>query len=382
MSKKSKLFGILPLLFIGITAFSGDIEFLPDDNLDKALKLGNNIEESIENNNPSYINNLFDLDKFLKNAIPESNNPIEQAFFEGFTDEFHKSFDLGVSIINEIGSEGEYTFIDAYSANNTYYLIFRMLSNQTVNYHEYKLDFRENDFSVIDIYNYYSGSSISEILAKVYQGGSLYVIGTSEKQKQELQSIVRLNQVSDFVSVGKYKKAMKKWYKIPEYLRNEKTYLAEGLKVAKFLDKETFEEVYSQYNTNFPEEGGKYLIALEALSYQERSKEALECLEKLDASLHVDPILNLIRANLNYQLDNKSLAIENLKDLIKTNPEYEIGYISLLGIYLEEKKYVDATSILDQILYTFNSYKEDLEPILGEYPDFLDSTEYTSWFEE
>lgn len=382
MSIKSKLTGILPLLFIGITAFSGDIEVSADENLDKALKLGNNIEESIENNNPSYINNLFDLEKFLDSAIPESKNPLEQAFLEGFTGEFNKSFDLGVSIINEIGSGGEYTFLDAHTVNNTYYLIFRMLSDQTVNYHEYKLDLSEDEFTIIDIYNYYSGSYMSEILARVYRGGSLYITGTSDKQKQELRSIVRLNQISEFVSAGKYKKAIKQWYKIPAYLRNEKPYLAEGLKVAKFLDEEKFQEVYTQYKTNFPEEGGKYLIALEALSYQERSKEALECLEKLDAFLHVDPMLNLIRANLNYELDNKSLAIKNLKELIRTNPEYEIGYISLLGIYLEEKKYVDATSILDQIVYTFNSYKEDLEPILGEYPDFLDSTEYTSWYEE
>jgi hypothetical protein len=382
MSTKSKLIGILPLLFIGITAFSGDIELLADANLERAQVLGSNLEESIENNNPSYINNLFDLEKFLQNAIPESENPLEQAFFEGFTSEFHKSFDLGISIINEIGAGGEYTFLNAYSSNNTYYLIFRMLSDQTVNYHEYKLDLSKEEFSIIDVYNYYSGSYMSEILARVYQGGSLYITGTTDKQKQELRSIVRLNQISVFVSAGKFKKAMKQWYKIPAYLRNEKPYLAEGLKVAKFLDEETFQEVFTQYTTYFPEEGGKYLIALEALSYQERSKEALECLEKLDAFLHIDPTLNLIRANLNYELDNKSMAVENLKELIKTNPEYEIGYISLLGIYLEEKKYVDATSILDQIVYTFNSYKEDLEPILGEFPDFLDSTEYISWFEE
>lgn len=379
MSTKSKLIGILPLLFIGIKALSGDIEVLPEANLEKAIQLGNNIEESIENDNPSYVNNLFNLDNFLKNAIPESENPLEQAFYEGFTGEFHRSFDLGISIINEIGYDGEYTFLHAYSSNDTYYLIFRMWSQQTVNYHEYKLEISENEFSVADIYNYYSGSYMSEILARVYEGGSLYISGTSNQQKQELQYIIKLNQLSEFVSAGKFKKAMKKWYKIPSNLRNEKPYLAEGLKIAKYLDEETFQEVYTQYSVNFPEEGGKYLIALEALSYQERSKEALECLEKLDAFLQIDPVLNLIRANLHYELHNKGLAIENLKELIKSNPEYEIGYISLLGIYLEEKKYVDATQILDQILYTFNSYKEDLQPILGEYPEFLNSTEYSSW---
>lgn len=382
MSTKTKLICILPLLFIGITAFSGDIELVSEAHLQKARQLGNNIQESIENNNPSYVNTIFNLEKFLENAIPKSVGDLEQAFYEGFINEFRKSFDLGLSITNEIGYEGEYTFLGAYSINNTYSIIFRMLSQQTVNYHEFTLEVDEDDVSIIDIYNYYSGSYMSEILARVYQGGSLYVSCTSPEQKQELSSIVSLNQISEFAMAGKHKKAMKHWYKIPANYRKEKNYLSEGLKIAKFLDEETFQAVYKNYMTYFPEEGGKYLIALEALTYQQRSKEGIKCLDKLDSFLHIDPILNLIRANLYYDLNDKVSAIESLQELIKTNPGYEIGFISLLGIYLEEKKYVDATQLLDQILYTFNSYKEDLQPILGEYPDFLDSIEYTSWVEE
>lgn len=382
MSTKTKLFGIFPFLFIAIKSISGDIEVVSDPNIEKAQHLGNNIEESIENNNPSYINNLFDLEKFLKNSIPEAEGPLEEAFYEGFTREFQKSFDLGISIINELGTGGEYSFLDAYVIDNSYYLLFRMLSQQTVNYHEYKLELNHDEFAVIDIYNYYSGSSMSEILTGVYEGGCLYISGSGPEQKQKLRSIIKLNKISEYSSAGKYKKAMKQWFKVPADLRTEKSYLSEGIKVAKFLDKETFQKVYTQYIDNFPEEGGKYLIALEALSYQQQSKEAIECLEKLDVFLHTDPMLNLIRANLYYELEDKSKAVGYLKDLISTNPEYEIAYISLLGIYLEEKKYVDATQLLDQILFTFNGYKEDLQPILGEFPEFLNSTEYTSWLEE
>ena len=367
---------------MAIKAFSGDIVVVPDENLEKARILGNHIEESIENNNPSFINTIFNLDKFLEKAVPAPKNELESAFYEGFTGEFQKSFDLGISITNEIGIDGKYTFLNAYGMNGNYYLIFRMLSQQTVNYHEYRLEMVDQEFSIIDIYNYYTGSDMSDILGRVYHGGILYITAKNPVETQELKSIVKLNHISELVSSGKYSKAMKQWNKIPVSIRNEKIYLSEGLKIAKFLDEESFEEMYNLYCTNFPDEGGKYLIALEALSYQHKIQEAMACVEKLDVYLHSDPMLNLIRANLHYELGDKVASIECLKKLLSTNPDYELGYISLLGIYLEEKKYVDATLLLDQIVYIFNSYKEDLQPILVEYPEFLDSAEYTDWYKE
>ena len=63
MSTITKLICIFPFLIIGTSAFSGDLEYVSDADLQKAQQLGNNIQESIENNNSSYVNTIFDIEK-------------------------------------------------------------------------------------------------------------------------------------------------------------------------------------------------------------------------------------------------------------------------------------------------------------------------------
>ena len=62
-------------------------------------------------------------------------------------------------------------------------------------------------------------------------------------------------------------------------------------------------------------------------------------------------------------------------------PEYETGYINLLGLYLKEKEFEKVTELLDKIIFTFDTGKEDLFPFFDNHPDFINSDEYQNWLD-
>jgi hypothetical protein len=373
---------ILIFLLLLSTAYSSAVS-TKSDSVDTTLTLvktlGANIEASIENNNPSYINGLINTDSMIINSVTMSANTEENIFFEGFKEGFTTNFDLGVSLIAEMGESGSYSFMYAYKCDGRYALTFRMIGISGVNYHRYSLVQHENGFAIMDVYNFFTGETMTEIISR------MFAIGRSMAYMAERQDLALLNnwlsymKIDSYFSDGKYKKALKKWRLLPEEDRLSKNLLSLGLRIAKHLDSTAFYPVFNQFMIHYPESGGKYLMALDGLSMQGETTLALTCADSLDVYLNGDPVLDLMRANVHYTLGNYAISQELLEEVVESMPDYESPYVSLLGLYLETNKYTEATDLLDQIRFRFSSYKEDLRPLLVGYPEFLKSAEFAKW---
>jgi tetratricopeptide (TPR) repeat protein len=289
---------------------------------------------------------------------------------------------LGAMIVDDIKQNGTYSFLRAYKKDGANYLLFRLFTNNGINYHEFEVKQDKDKFKIIDAYLFLSGEKMSETIARVYNSFRLLNTASIADSLSYLQALSELEKIKVLASKGKFSKAYKKWQTLPLSFMKDKLFLITGIQIASYLDDKTYLKAYNQFVSNFPNNSGKYLIPLDGLLIHKNYSMALACVDSLDNSLNNDPMLNYLRGNLLYEMGNYTEAAKKMSVLIESIPDFETGYYSLLGLYVKNKNYIEATQVLDKIVLTFNYYKDDFSPILKEYPDFINSEEYQVWLNQ
>jgi hypothetical protein len=340
------------------------------------------IEESIENRNPSYFNLSFNSDALVSEILSSHLMKTDSVFNKGFTDGIKMSLDLGTIVINELGTNGSFQFIHAIKRNNDTWLVFRLLSENGINYHEYKVEPDVKNYKITDGYFYLSGDKLSESLYHIYEK-YVYMLSRSKAEDTEWAKILEeLEKIKTLYSEGKTQKAYKYFSNIPETYQTNKTIQCAKINVASGLDHKTYLDIFNEYMVTYPDEPGKYLIPLDGLVSQGCYDLALQYLDSLDNALMTDPLLDFFRATIYYETNSTEKSADYLVKLIVAMPDFETAYLSLLNIYLTQNKFEEATDLLNKMIVSFNTYKEDLYPFLAEYPEYLKSPLYQEWIRQ
>jgi tetratricopeptide (TPR) repeat protein len=371
---------LLTAISLNLSAYNSTDKQVPDDS--KLIAFAKQIEQSIESRNPYYFNLSFDREVTLNRILDKSYSEADSAFNEGFIDGIRSTLELGTLIINELGNNGTFRFITSYSDIDGSWIVFRLLSENGINYHAYKVESIDNDFKITDGYFFLSGDKLSEALQLIYDRNTTIFLQKQKMDKVMVRSLDELDKTKQFYSKGNISKAFKIWQEIPSINRTEKPFQYVGLILATGLDKETFLNTYKEYLVNYPEEKGKYLIPLDGLMAHGYYDLALQCLDSVDKAIVKDPLLDFFRAKIYYAVGDIDKATSYLDQVIDLIPDFEMGYLSLLNIYLSERKFEEATLLLNQMILTFNTYKEDLYPFLTDFPDYLNSSLYKEWLEQ
>lgn len=331
---------------------------------------GVQIQNSLSSQNPYYFNLCFDTDQLLYHVFDKYGQSPYESFHQGFIDGIKNNLDLGTLIVNDLYAGSSIELVSVRKESEYSSLIYRLIGYNGINYHEYFVEEVEGKLKITDAYIYSTGQRISETI------GQLYVSSWFNIETSYTRTIEAINQ---YKTEGRYKKAYRKWSRLPEYAKIEKTLLLTALDVASRLDAESFYEVYNLFSIHYPNEPGKYLIPLDGLITFGLHERALESIDSLDMHVQQDPILNFARANIYYAAEDVEKAEQCLSELITSVPDFQLGYFSLLDIYLRENMYSNATLLLNQMVLTFNNYKEDYLPLFADYPDFVSSPEFQAW---
>ena len=379
-----KLIIIPACLFCLFTSAQGLLAFGNDGSeLLQIEKFASNLQESIENGNPGYFNNSFDNDAFLKKIMSGNSSSVDSEFNKGFREGFLNNFDLGSMLVANIKQKnGTYQFLRAYKENNSYILLFRLLNNEGINYHEFEVKSENGKFGITDAFLFTSGEKMSETLARVYNSFRMVNSNPGSDTLIYLQAVSDLGKIQEIASHGKYNQAYKKWQKLPSAFQGDRIYLITGIRIASHLNDKIYLKTYKQYISCFPDNTAKYLIPLDGLMLQKNYIMALACIDSLDKNLNKDPMLNYLRGTLLYEMGNHTEAVSKMSMLIDQLPDFETGYYTLLSLYVKDKNYTQATLLLDKILMAFNYYKDDFASVLQEYPEFINSKEYKSWINQ
>jgi Tfp pilus assembly protein PilF len=366
---------------IVLTGYTGYSQKVSDNEI---LKIAYNIEESITNNYLKYINDLFDFQLFNELYLAINDDILVQSFNKGFVEEIKLNLDPGLWIKDEMGENGTYTFIGLKTKNNDTILVFQLLNDDGLNYHDFYVTRISGEISITDIYNYSRYELLSESIGNIYYR-SLYSIfpemdklgklndyNTIDKHEQKLASLLLR---------GKFSQAYKKYNNLPEKYKNNKQLLLMAIKAASFTGNVETESVLQRYLNNFSADNRIYLLPVDGLFSTGKYELSLKYLDKLDQEVGGDPFLNFYRAKIQDEAGNISLAEIYYTQLNKSMPELQTGFFSLLELYILNEDYIAAIGVLDEIESSFGYYKKDLKFILQDYTNFYNSNEFVQWTE-
>lgn len=347
-------------------------------------RFGKQIEQTLANNHPGYLNSLFDLETFTKRVLADDTLNDDTDFIEGFRQGLLAGFDFGTELTGEIEQGAWYAFLNHYTRDSTHHLLFRFYSDNGLNYHDYELIKKEDKLLIADVYIYFAGENFSNTIRRIYKTYQLERAhpGTPPaKEAEYLRQLVKIQQIRNLLSEGNPKKAWRVFNTIPQGYQEEKPFQISKLLISSKLTPAMYLEALNGYQALFPNDPGLHLLSIDAFFANKEHSLAMKCLDSLERQVGHDPLLNLYRGNLNYAMGDTAGTIRCFENLLNELPTFGQAYLKLLDIYINSNRYPLAIGLLDKITGHFQLTKEDLKQSLAGYPKFIGSAEFKQWIE-
>lgn len=350
-------------------------------------KLGNFLENSIDEGNvEDYISKL-DLDYFLNKST--HNIGLSSAKKNGFRD----GLETGIAVLpNQLVSKvsaGElYEFISYRydTSENSYYVLFRFFSEEEgINYHDYKVSKNGDDYYFNDIYIYLTGENMSQTMKRFVMSGfssnNLMAIFNQSK-KRDFNNVI---EASKALRNGDYQKAYDFYNSLESEMKTEKFVLIMKAQSAIRVSDEAYYEAMEELKTNYPDDKTLSLNYIDYYIMQEDYSKTLEMVNNLKKETG-DDFLEYIIGNIHYTKEDYSSAMNSYKYIKNNYPNYYTGYFSYMGCLVKMEKYEGVIKELNNLLEIDYTKPELIEYIesdddfgLNEYDNFIQSKEYKRW---
>lgn len=133
-------------------------------NEQSATDFAHQIENSLINGEPSFLNNAFDRASIKK--IISANSIVASAFdTEAGQAAFDNNFKYGDFTVNTINDGGDFRFIRYYEENGKHHIVFRTYIDFGLKIDDYMLGLNEkNEIKIVDGYSYNMSATFSEIV--------------------------------------------------------------------------------------------------------------------------------------------------------------------------------------------------------------------------
>lgn len=341
------------------------------------------LEKNINEGKADLFNKHFALNEIVTKIVNSVGAPAD--YQNGFTTGVKNSLNVGAQIVNSLGVDGEYKFmgIQNYPANPT--ALFRLVSEDGLNYHEIYLGSRnDKSIAINDFYIYMGGLNFSATLKRVYLSslseikGNLDFSQTSPEDRALVEYIQHIDDIAVHVQKNKYTSAMKAIEKLPTILQKDKMVLIMKLNVAANMGEEKYKQTAQLFKKLYPKDPVVDLMQLDFSFNKHNYEETLGLLTTLGAKVNNDPYLNVMRSNVYVNMNQLDNAEKLLKATIR-NEHNEEAYWNLLTLYLNQQKYNDAVALFPPMQQEFDVNPAESLLADGGYGDFLKSKAYKSW---
>ena len=145
---------LLAFIFLLIVCASCSVNEEPVTK-EEALAMSRAIDSSISNKKPNYWNYLFNEKVFADKVAMISGIKASDGFRQSIKTALKQS-DMGDKIIRAAQANGTYKLVKQYEKDKTQHLIFRLYSDEGLNYHDFELTKNEGKLSIADQYIYLS----------------------------------------------------------------------------------------------------------------------------------------------------------------------------------------------------------------------------------
>lgn len=320
----------LPFILLLIVAASCSVkeEFVTKE---EALTISRAIDSSIRNKKPNYWNNLFNekafADRVAKIYGISASNDLRQSIKAAL-----KKSDLGDKIIRSVDGNGSYQLVRQYEKDKVQHLLFRLYSDEGLNYHDFELTKKNGSVAVADILIYLSGEELSKTIADLFSSFSASVKNASGDRLAEIEKIKKMREMVDMDDADR---ALQYYHTLPKELKNQRSVRMMHIMICSKLDEATYINAIDDYMALYPDAPNTHLVLIDNFIMRKQFGKALASIDEIDKLVQTDPFLDYLRALMYNMMEKPDEARTHLEKLYSSMPGFDDGAIELIANYID-----------------------------------------------
>lgn len=332
----------------------------------EAESFSKQIDSSINHRKPKYFNTLINLKELGKRIQKSSSQKITPAMERGIGEGLDKT-NMGAQIIRSVEKKGSYELVKHYEKDNVQHLIYRMYSEEGLNYHDFELVKKNGKVGIADFYIYIAGENFSSMLANLL---SALDKPNGEGSSEDRKSLESIQQIKSLMGRGSYATAKELFDGLPEKFRDQKAIRILGIQLTSQMDNETYLKQLEDFEARYPNDPNTYLLTLDAAILNKDYTKALSNINHLDSLINKDRFLDFYRALMYNLMEEPVKARTHLESLVQNYPAFETGILELVANYLEAKDYDKARPLIENFRKNDEFDQDVLESVLSMYPGY------------
>ncbi|NLR94841.1 tetratricopeptide repeat protein [Flammeovirga agarivorans] len=343
---------------------------------DTDIQLAITIDSAIYHGDGSTVDQHIDYDVFTQRVF----KGLHQSSFDWkeYAEVFRQQLRLGDLLIEQIGREGEYSFVKVIEdENGNKNLLYRMIEGDGM------LDYNEmliaknhlGQWNVVDVYFYLGGVYFSDII------GTLIALENPDliPNKSFRKSLLKVRDLYGYNQEGMFGNTIEQYDSLSNYFKKEKTARLALIQAYAGQGGITeFEEQKALYLDDFPYDKSIRLLLMEVYGSLDNFEMAYAMNNKLSELIGGDEYLMLREAEIYLSWEKTSKAKKVLKKLLKSESFETDARLLLMDTYYIEKNY---KSLLTELLKVSDMVGVTPEEILPKesYPLFYSSSYWEKW---
>lgn len=346
------------------------------------LDFGKKVAASINRLEPGILDSAFDM-KVMGERITRDVD-VDKDFRKGFLGALDGAMAMGMHICQAIELDGSYSFLGLREREGKPHLLFRMLSDGALNYHELEVVRDKRDrVRVNDAFIYLSGEYYSATSRRVYVRAAAeqnrgILSSLMGEDSEFFESVDIIDRFHDLAGQGKFKEALAEYDKLPESVAKSRFMQQSRIVVAQEVSEEIYLATLEEYLTLFPKDAGLSLLMIDAHMYREEFAESLKAVDKLDRSVGGDPYLDCLRANILLASGEVDDAFAKARRACSSQPGLEDTWWTLVGMGLMAERWAAVAEGLEGLEANFEMELNDLATV-EEFAGFAASEEGKAW---
>lgn len=333
---------------------------------EEAMVVSRMIDSSITHKMPRHFNELLDEAVFAKKVSQIQNAKKSSVTMMGIKKGLERT-DLGDKIIHSLGDNGHYELVKHYEKNGTQHLLYRLYSEEGLNYHDFELCKRKGKAGIADIYIYLTGEELSVTISQLL---SYFDESISKNSKAGMKVPETINRIREFMNREEYEKAYNYYKKLPEDMKEKRTIQIMFLLICQKYDSDKYREALQEFQARFPDDPNSDLLLLDAYIMDNDIEKAMASINNLDRFIDADPFLDFYRALIS-NIGNKPGDARNyLERLCRNYPNFDDGFLELIANYISAEMNDKANTMIKAYRKNEKFDQELLENYLYTQPQF------------
>jgi tetratricopeptide (TPR) repeat protein len=346
------------------------------------LEFAEMVEETLSAAEPTLLDRSFNLDAVVDAAA--NGLGASDEMMAGFRRGAREAPGIGAQVAKAIAAGGRYAFLRVRALGGRPSVLFRLITDQGVNYHEYVLERSQaGGVKVVDVYVYATGELMSQTLRRtVKQAVAFEEHGLSRRLAawegdlaKGLQDVPRMQEL---FGAGRYAEALAMYRALPRTLQQDKSYMILLVLCAGQVSEEEYKDAVAEFRKLFPDDPALALISVDGLVMRGEYAEALAAVDRLDRIVGGDPYLDVVRSDICLGMGVPEKASAFARRAIRREPLLEEAHWAVVSVELERGDFAGVARALTEMEENLGFRVEGLEEDEA-FAEFVSSQEYRDW---